>query len=308
MLAIGEDDRRVEAAKRLFGGSVAADDRVEVLTRGESLRRIEPAGDDDREANRVEPGHDRLAEGAHVFDVENAESMAQGTGIRAARMPIAPQRQSSARAQVERSRQDSSQTPQTPLGKHAIGLAQAGGALTMPLSHMPTEARVLSLAAELAVSVTSTRVAEVLVAAGRAAASACGAAYFFRGGDTLTVASTEGIPGAIGAVGARLDIGDDHPVANAVRGGGAHVFLDANAATATFGSPVSVIGIAASGQARIFERFGRAVSSQHYSVLGLWVARRIVLAHNGEIVVRSSPGEGSESVVRLARDAEAFVA
>jgi len=73
------------------------------------------------------------------------------------------------------------------------------------------------------------------------------------------------------------------------------------------GATVSVtdqgIGIAPADQARIFERFERAVSSTHYGGfgLGLWIAREIVRAHRGEIRVFSQPGEGATFEVTLPR-------
>jgi signal transduction histidine kinase len=61
------------------------------------------------------------------------------------------------------------------------------------------------------------------------------------------------------------------------------------------------IGIAPADQARVFERFERAVSVRNYGGLGLglWIVRSIVKAHRGEIVVRSAPGEGSTFTVTL---------
>lgn len=55
------------------------------------------------------------------------------------------------------------------------------------------------------------------------------------------------------------------------------------------------IGIAPQDQERIFERFERAVPSRYYGGLGLglYIAKRIVEAHQGSIEVRSSPGEGA---------------
>jgi signal transduction histidine kinase len=61
------------------------------------------------------------------------------------------------------------------------------------------------------------------------------------------------------------------------------------------------IGMSAADQARIFERFERAVTPHEYSGLGLglWIAREVVQAHGGRISVRSQPGEGSEFRVEL---------
>jgi predicted ATPase/signal transduction histidine kinase len=61
------------------------------------------------------------------------------------------------------------------------------------------------------------------------------------------------------------------------------------------------IGIAAAQQARIFERFERAVSSEHYGGLGLglYICRRIVEAHGGSICVASQLGEGATFRVEL---------
>ena len=61
------------------------------------------------------------------------------------------------------------------------------------------------------------------------------------------------------------------------------------------------IGIEPRMQARIFERFERAVSSRHYGGfgLGLWIARQIVEASGGVITVDSTPGEGSVFAIEL---------
>ena len=55
------------------------------------------------------------------------------------------------------------------------------------------------------------------------------------------------------------------------------------------------IGIAPEDQARIFERFERAVEDRSFGGmgLGLWIAREIVEAHGGRLSVESSPGAGS---------------
>jgi len=63
------------------------------------------------------------------------------------------------------------------------------------------------------------------------------------------------------------------------------------------------IGISPENQARIFERFERAVSSTHYGGLGLglWISREIVRSMGGEIAVSSQIGKGSVFRVRLPR-------
>jgi PAS domain S-box-containing protein len=55
------------------------------------------------------------------------------------------------------------------------------------------------------------------------------------------------------------------------------------------------IGISAEDQARVFDRFERAVPAQHFGGLGLglYIARQIVEAHGGEIRVESAPGAGT---------------
>lgn len=63
------------------------------------------------------------------------------------------------------------------------------------------------------------------------------------------------------------------------------------------------IGISPEDQARVFERFERAVSEQHFGGLGLGlaIAREIVRAHGGEIELQSELGKGSTFTVRLPR-------
>jgi signal transduction histidine kinase len=61
------------------------------------------------------------------------------------------------------------------------------------------------------------------------------------------------------------------------------------------------IGIAPEDQARIFERFERAVPTRNYGGLGLglWRVRETVEAHGGRVAVESVPGEGSSFTVDL---------
>jgi signal transduction histidine kinase len=61
------------------------------------------------------------------------------------------------------------------------------------------------------------------------------------------------------------------------------------------------LGIGPADQARIFERFERAVDPAGYAGLGLglWIAREVVEAHRGHISVRSEQGQGAEFRVVL---------
>ncbi|HVV51607.1 MAG TPA: GAF domain-containing sensor histidine kinase [Polyangia bacterium] len=63
------------------------------------------------------------------------------------------------------------------------------------------------------------------------------------------------------------------------------------------------IGIAAENQARIFEKFERAISEREFGGLGLglWICREIVSAMGGRIEVASAPGAGATFTVTLPR-------
>jgi len=67
------------------------------------------------------------------------------------------------------------------------------------------------------------------------------------------------------------------------------------------------IGIDPADQARIFERFERAVSRRQYGGfgLGLWISRKIVEAHGGSISLMSKPGAGCTFSVELPRSLDA---
>lgn len=64
------------------------------------------------------------------------------------------------------------------------------------------------------------------------------------------------------------------------------------------------IGIAPEDQARIFERFERAVQSRQFGGfgLGLWIVRQLVEFHGGTITVQSQIDQGSTFIVELPRD------
>jgi signal transduction histidine kinase len=93
-------------------------------------------------------------------------------------------------------------------------------------------------------------------------------------------------------------------VSNAVKFGGdkpISISVSCDGSTARVVITDHGIGIAPEEQARIFEKFERAVSERHYGGfgLGLWVVRQIVEAHGGNIRVASEAGQGSTFVVEL---------
>jgi len=63
------------------------------------------------------------------------------------------------------------------------------------------------------------------------------------------------------------------------------------------------VGVSAEARERIFGRFERASSDQHYPGLGLglWITKQIVDACGGTIAVESQPGKGSTFIVELPR-------
>jgi PAS domain S-box-containing protein len=102
----------------------------------------------------------------------------------------------------------------------------------------------------------------------------------------------------------RLEQVADNLVANAIkygRGLPIDVRAEADERVARLTVRDRGVGIAPQDQARIFDRFERAVSSRHYGGLGLglWIARQVVEAHGGQIRVTSAPGEGAEFTVEL---------
>lgn len=90
------------------------------------------------------------------------------------------------------------------------------------------------------------------------------------------------------------------------RGRPVKVTLDGSPDVAVLTVSDQGIGISPDEQARIFERFERAVPETHYGGfgLGLWIVRQVVEAHGGEIKVLSKKGEGSSFTIELPRYAK----
>ncbi|MCP3143625.1 GAF domain-containing sensor histidine kinase [Pyxidicoccus xibeiensis] len=93
-------------------------------------------------------------------------------------------------------------------------------------------------------------------------------------------------------------------ISNAIKYGAGRpidVFVEGDAEVARLCVKDRGIGLAREDTRRIFERFERAVSQRRYGGLGLglYVARQIVEAHGGSIVVRSQLGQGSTFTVFL---------
>jgi len=105
----------------------------------------------------------------------------------------------------------------------------------------------------------------------------------------------------------RLDQVITNLLANSIKFGAGRpveISVSAEGAVARLMVRDSGIGINVARQSRIFERFERAASAEHYGGLGLglYISRRIVEAHGGSIRVDSRPGAGSTFSVELPVD------
>jgi len=127
-----------------------------------------------------------------------------------------------------------------------------------------------------------------------------------RSGSELRLEAPSPVPGLWDR--SRLEQVVTNLLSNAVKFGGGQpvtIRVEAAADRATLTVRDEGIGISLADQARIFERFERAVSKQSYGGLGLglWITRQIVAAHGGRILVESQPGQGSTFRVELPRKA-----
>ena len=125
-----------------------------------------------------------------------------------------------------------------------------------------------------------------------------------RAGCTLTLTNVESQRGQWDRL--RLDQIVTNLLSNALKYGAGkpiEVLLGGTPSTVQLEVHDQGIGIALDDQARIFDRFERAVSGRHYGGLGLglWIVRQIVEALGGTIAVRSAPGEGSVFFLQLPR-------
>jgi signal transduction histidine kinase len=106
---------------------------------------------------------------------------------------------------------------------------------------------------------------------------------------------------------ARIDQVITHLLSNALKFGGGQpidVTVTGDERTARLVVHDRGMGIPADAQRRIFERFGRATSTQHYGGfgLGLWIVRRVVDESGGKVSVDSAPERGTTFTVVLPRE------
>jgi PAS domain S-box-containing protein len=106
---------------------------------------------------------------------------------------------------------------------------------------------------------------------------------------------------------ARLDQVVTNLLTNAMKFGAGRpidIIVRTSAGAASLAVSDHGIGIEPDAVERIFDRFERGVSAQHYGGLGLglYIARQIVEAHHGTIAVHSQLGQGATFTVTLPRD------
>jgi len=123
-----------------------------------------------------------------------------------------------------------------------------------------------------------------------------------RSGSTLTVHADEPVIGLWDS--SRVEQVSMNLLTNAIKFGAGkpiEVFVSEQRAMARLTVTDHGIGMPPEVQTRIFERFGRGVSSRHYGGLGLglYIVRTIVEAHGGHVSVQSSLGHGSTFTVEL---------
>ncbi|MES1164337.1 MAG: GAF domain-containing sensor histidine kinase [Verrucomicrobiota bacterium] len=104
----------------------------------------------------------------------------------------------------------------------------------------------------------------------------------------------------------RLDEVITNFLSNAVKYGAGkpiQIRVSASDATATVEVEDHGIGISATDQERLFKRFARVASPEHYGGfgLGLWIVKVLVEAMGGRVSVRSAVGRGSIFVAELPR-------
>ncbi|WP_242346599.1 CHASE domain-containing sensor histidine kinase [Anaeromyxobacter terrae] len=129
-----------------------------------------------------------------------------------------------------------------------------------------------------------------------------------RAGCTLELVAPEPVPGSWDRL--RLDQVLTNLVSNAIKYGPnqpVEVRVEGNGDRAVLVVRDRGIGISPEDQARIFERFERAVSKRSYGGfgLGLWIVREIVESLGGTVRVESAPGSGATFTVELSRRAHA---
>ncbi len=124
-------------------------------------------------------------------------------------------------------------------------------------------------------------------------------------GCEVSVGGVSGVGGEWDRV--RLETAIGNLLGNALKyGAGKPVAIEVDAGDGSASVRVTDqgFGIAGAEQARIFERFERAVPEQNYGGLGLglWIVRTVVEAHGGAVRVDSALGAGSTFTIHLPLD------